>query len=128
MTSKAYAGSRVLVVEDEVLIGMVLEDILEMLGCKLAGSAATLADAHSLGSDGVDIAILDVNLGGESSFGLADDLLARGVAVMFATGAAADSLPDRFRSCPVLEKPYAYANVEAALATLVGIPRVAAAH
>jgi DNA-binding response OmpR family regulator len=128
MTSKAYAGSRVLVVEDEVLIGMVLEDILDMLGCTLAGSAATLAEAETFPADAIDIAILDVHLGGESSFGLADALRAGGVAVMFATGAAADTLPERFRSCPVLEKPYAYANVEAALSALVAVPPVAAAN
>lgn len=127
MTSQAYAGRRVLVVEDEVLIGMVLEDILDMLGCQLAGSAASLADAFAIDCAGVDIAILDVNLGGESSFALADDLRARGIAVLFATGASADTLPDRFRDCPVLEKPYAYANVEAALAAVAGTSRLAAA-
>ena len=51
MSNVALAGCRILVVEDEVLIGMVLEDILDMLGCTLAGMAATMGEAHSLAGD-----------------------------------------------------------------------------
>lgn len=127
MASKAYAGSRVLVVEDEVLIGMVLEDILDMLGCRLAGYATSLTEAVVAAGTELDLAILDVNLGGDSSFGLADELRARGVSVIFATGAAADSLPDRFRDCAVLETPYTFASVEAALDKVFGPSTLAAA-
>ena len=116
MSNVALTGCRVLVVEDEVLIGMVLEDILDMLGCVVAGTAATMDEARRLVDAGAfDVAILDVNIGSDPIFPLADEVLARGVPIVFATGSLPDSLPERFRGCPVLEKPYVYAGVEAAL-------------
>ena len=112
--------SRVLIVEDEVLIGLVLEDILEMLGHRVAGNAASLDEGGAvfaaLGADGVDIAICDVNLGAEPVWPLADRIAAAGVPLIFATGSHPDTLPPRFAPCAVLEKPYAYAAVEAVLA------------
>ena len=66
MSNVALTGCRVLVVEDEVLIGMVLEDILDMLGCTLVGSAATMDEAWRLAADNAfDVAILDVNIGSD---------------------------------------------------------------
>lgn len=116
MSNVALSGCRVLVVEDEVLIGMVLEDILDMLGCTLAGSAATLDEAWSFANAGeFDVAILDVNIGADPVFPLAEKLQDQGVPIVFATGSLPDSLPERFANCPVLEKPYVYAGVEAAL-------------
>lgn len=116
MSNVALTGCRVLVVEDEVLIGMVLEDILDMLGCKLAGSAATMDEAwRALDAGPFDLAILDVNIGADPIFPLADAVRERGLPVIFATGSLPDSLPARFADCPVLEKPYVYAGVEAAL-------------
>ncbi|MDO9489780.1 MAG: response regulator [Sphingomonadaceae bacterium] len=117
MSNVALAGCRVLVVEDEVLIGMVLEDILDMLGCTLAGMAATMDEANGL-ADSVtfDVAILDVNVGADPVFPLADAIMARGIPIIFATGSLPDSLPSRFAACPVLEKPYVFAGVEAAIA------------
>lgn len=116
MSSVALAGCRVFVVEDEVLIGMVLEDILDMLGCTMAGSAATMEDAWRLAEGNeFDVAILDVNVGTDPVFPLADAIMARGVPIVFATGSLPDSLPERFAACPVLEKPYMFAGVEAAL-------------
>ncbi len=116
MSNVALTGCRVLVVEDEVLIGMVLEDILEMLGCALVGSAATMDEAWRLATDSAfDVAILDVNIGADPIFPLAENIQERGIPIIFATGSLPDSLPERFRECPVLEKPYVYAGVEAAL-------------
>ena len=116
MSNVALTGCRVLVVEDEVLIGMVLEDILDMLGCVVAGTAATMDEARRLvDADGFDVAILDVNIGSDPIYPLADIIRARAVPIIFATGSLPDSLPERFRDCPVLEKPYVYAGVEAAL-------------
>ena len=116
MSNVALSGCRVLLVEDEVLIGMVLEDILDMLGCALAGSAATMEEAWRLAeASEFDVAVLDVNIGSEPVYPLADAIRERGIAVVFATGSLPDSLPERFGDCPVLEKPYVYAGVEAAL-------------
>ncbi len=117
MSNVALAGCRVLVVEDEVLIGMVLEDILDMLGCTLAGMAATMDEAWALAKDSeFDVAILDVNVGADPVFPLADAILERGIPIIFATGSLPDSLPERFGACPVLEKPYVFAGVEAVIA------------
>lgn len=116
MSNVALAGCRVLVVEDEVLIGMVLEDILDMLGCTVAGMASTLDEAWTLSKEsGFDVAILDVNIGADPVFPLADAILERGIPIIFATGSLPDSLPERFAACAVLEKPYVLAGVEAAL-------------
>lgn len=105
-----------LIVEDEVLIGIVLEDILDLLGCTVTSNAATIADAERvLDSDAFDVAILDVHVSGEPVYPLADKITARGLPIVFATGASADTLPERFRTCEVLEKPYAFPGVEAAL-------------
>ena len=110
---------RVLIVEDEVLIGLVLEDILEMLGCAVVANTESLAAGAEaldrLGPDGFDIAIMDVNLGAESVFPLADRIAAMGKRIVFATGSHPDTLPPRFADAGVLEKPYAYAGVEAAI-------------
>ena len=116
MPNVALSGCRVLVVEDEVLIGMVLEDILDMIGCTLTGSAASMDEAWRLTeTHEFDVAVLDVNVGADLVFPLADAIRARGVPVIFATGSLPDSLPERFADCPVLEKPYVYAGVETAL-------------
>jgi len=113
---------RVLIVEDEVLIGLVLEDILDMLGFAVAGNAASFDEAtvtvDALGPTGFDVAILDVNLGAEPVYPLADRILAMGVPIIFATGSHPDSLPERFAGCTVLEKPYAFSAVEASLSPL----------
>ena len=111
---------RVLIVEDEVLIGLVLEDILDMLGCTVAGNAASLAEASALvgalGPDGFDVAILDVNLGADPVYPLADEIVALGIRIVFATGSHPDTLPPRFAGYDVLEKPYAFAAVERVMA------------
>lgn len=113
---------RVLIVEDEVLIGLVLEDILEMQNFTVAANAESVAAANeavdSLGGDGFDVAILDVHLGSESVYPLADRIAALGKPIVFATGSHPDSLPERFGGASVLEKPYAFAAVEAVLKPL----------
>lgn len=117
-TSVATAR-RVLIVEDELLIAMVLEDILDLLGCTVAGHATTLAEADALvAANDVDVAVLDVNLGADPVYPLADRLRAAGIGIVFATGSHRSQLPERFADCPVMEKPYAFPAVEAALQAL----------
>lgn len=107
---------RVLIVEDEVLIAMVLEDVLDMLGYTVVGTPASFADAgKAIDAGGFDLAILDVNLGDDPVFPLADRLRAAGTPIIFATGSHRDSLPPRFDGTPILEKPYAVTAVETAL-------------
>ncbi len=110
---------RVLIVEDEVLIGIVLEDILDMLGHAVAGNAATLAEGEELVTKGgFDVAILDVNIGSDQIYPLADRIVAAGIPIVFATGSHPETLPPRFAACTVLQKPYAFAAVETAMGSL----------
>ena len=108
---------KLLVVEDEALIAMMAEDLLQALGHQVIATAATLADAHvACESGGFDAALLDVNLNGDSSMGLATTLKARGVPFAFTTGYGAGGIDPCHADMPVLTKPYALAELEAVLA------------
>lgn len=108
---------RILIVEDEPLIAMMLEDFLDVLGKQLAGQADNVADALALiDAGGIDAAILDVNLrGGEKSWPIADALAARGIPFVFATGGSQDGLIDAHRARPTLSKPFTMDGVAKAL-------------
>ncbi len=97
---------RVLIVEDEGLVALMLEDMLEDIGCDVAFSAASVAQALAwIESDGqADAALLDVNLAGEKVFPVAQALRARGVPFIFATGYG-DTRDPRFGDAPNLGKP-----------------------
>ncbi len=114
------APQRILVVEDEPLIAMMIEDFLDMLGKDHAGTADSVASAMEIvGAGGVDAAILDVNLsGGEQSWPIADALAAQGVPFILATGGSGDTVVDAHRDRPVLAKPFTMDAVEQALAAL----------
>lgn len=114
------AGCRVLLVEDEAMLRMLLEDMVEDLGYALAGSAASLAEATRMLSTTpeIDAAIVDVNLAGMASFPVADELRARHVPFLFSTGYGAEGIPDRFRDVPLLGKPYRREDIGKALAEL----------
>jgi two-component sensor histidine kinase/CheY-like chemotaxis protein len=103
--AKVVAG-RVLLVEDEALVAMMMRDILLELGLSVAGPFCTPAEAVTAArDDGVDAAILDVNLGGELIYPVADALAARGVPFVFVTGYGAESIDGRFAHVPILQKP-----------------------
>jgi PAS domain S-box-containing protein len=103
--AKVVAG-RVLLVEDEALVAMMMRDILLELGLSVAGPFCTPAEAVAAArDDGVDAAILDVNLGGELIYPVADTLVARGVPFVFVTGYGAESIDGRFAHVPILQKP-----------------------
>jgi CheY-like chemotaxis protein len=101
-------GMQVFVVEDEALLALMLEDILSDLGCILAGSADTVASALSKIADisTIDAAILDVHLGGETVFPVADALVHRRVPFVFSTGFGPADLAVRYPGSPLLAKPY----------------------
>jgi CheY-like chemotaxis protein len=108
MTNAAHLnGLRVLVVEDEMMVSMLIEDMLTDLGCTVVGPAARLDEAMELASKGgIDCAVLDVNLGGQPIFPLADYLRAKGAPFAFATGYGDAGLRDVDRGSPVLQKPF----------------------
>jgi PAS domain S-box-containing protein len=101
--------SRILVVEDEVLIALQLQGDLEADGHQVIGPARSLAEATALAQQAdFDLALLDVRLGQDTSTALADELLERNVPFAFTTGyAEADVVPEHLRSIPRLIKPYA---------------------
>lgn len=110
------AGRRVLVVEDESLVAMLLEDTLDAIGCEVAGMASRFDEAlRKAKTLAFDVAILDVNLNGQRTFPIADALVERGVGFVFATGYDAASLPPAFQSAPVLKKPFQQRDLERAL-------------
>jgi len=109
---------RILIVEDEPLISMMLEDFVDALGYGLAGIADSLEAAMALAAEGdFEIAILDVNLrGGEKSWPAADLLTEMGKPFVLASGGSAESTPDRHAGVPVLAKPFTMDAVRIALA------------
>ena len=111
---------RILIVEDEPLIAMMIEDFLDMLGKDHAGTAESVATALEIvEAGGVDAAILDVNLtGGEQSWPIAEALAAADIPFILATGGSGDMVAEAYRDRPVLAKPFTMDAVEKALATL----------
>jgi CheY-like chemotaxis protein len=109
-------GLRILVVEDEMLVSMLLEDMLADFGCSVVGPAPSLSEAMPLATDAqIDAAVLDVNLGGDPIFPVADALKARGVPFVFASGYGQSGLTEAHRGAPVLQKPFRQADLERAL-------------
>ena len=110
---------RVFIVEDEFMLVMLLEELLPTLGYAVAGSAASVEQAlGELDAVEIDLAVVDVNLGGNESFPVADALRERGIPFLFTTGYGQQGLPERFADAPVLAKPYRRHDIEAALARL----------
>ena len=119
MVDKLLSGRRILVVEDEMLVLIMIEDMLADLGCKSVTPAATVDKAVALISAQVfDVALLDVNLHGSDSHPVAEGLSARGVPFVYSTGNAGKSLRDGYSDRPVLKKPFKYEELAAILTRL----------
>ena len=115
MTSDARK-QRVLIVEDEMLVAMLVEDILGELGFEVAGTCTHLDDALKLAaSEAVDFVILDVNLDGKRSFPVADILRARKIPFIFATGYGSKVLEAEYANVPTLAKPFMFGDVQQVL-------------
>jgi CheY-like chemotaxis protein len=103
----ATPARRILVVEDELMIRMLLEDMLGELGYTVAAEAGRLDEAlEAAKSAEIDVAILDVNLNGQPILPVADALAARGTPFVFATGYGERGLPEPYRDRPTLKKPF----------------------
>lgn len=110
-------GLRVLVVEDEGAIALMIEDMLESLGCEIAASVARLAEACKTAAEiEADLAVLDVNLDGQLVFPVAALLRERQIPIVFSTGYGASGLPDEFNGTPVLGKPFSTTELQQAIA------------
>lgn len=111
----------ILIVEDEPLISMMLEDFLDALGYRLAGTADGVGDAlEAVSRGGFDAALLDVNLrDGEAAWPVADALAEQGRPFVLATGGNSDVVPERHAGVPVLGKPYTMDGIRAAFETIL---------
>jgi len=117
----ALQGKRVLVVEDDYLIGQFVAGVLQSAGAEVIGPAGAVGLALKLLEDNaVDAAMLDVNLHGDRSYAVAEALVARGIGFVFVTGYGSESLDARYRSYPRCEKPIQEAALLAALAAVLG--------
>jgi DNA-binding response OmpR family regulator len=98
---------RVLVVEDEMLLAMLVEDSLMDFGCDVVGPVARVADGVKLASsERLDGAILDINVAGTEVFPVASELVRRSVPFIFISGYDSNNLPQVWRSRPALKKPF----------------------
>ena len=106
MDSMDFSGARILVVEDEYYLADDLACALQRCGAEIAGPVATAAAADRLiAAGGIDYAVIDLNLRGDMAFTLADRLREAGIPFLIASGYTRESLPDRFRGVPQIEKP-----------------------
>ena len=113
-------GRRILIVEDEMLIALMLQGMLEALGYQVAGRARTVADALAMietDTLGIDAATLDINLGGEHANAVADALNAHGIPFVITTGYDDPKL-FCFYGQPIVNKPFLPEQLEQALRSL----------
>lgn len=123
VTPRPLAGRHILIVEDEMILALDLSDLIGALGCTSV-MAARLAKAMQLiETQKFDAGILDLNLGGEPVYPVADELDRRGVPFVIATGYGADGVLPAYRNHPILSKPYSRRDVEAALIKAMTSPR-----
>ena len=124
--TQPLTGRRVLVVEDESLVAMLIETILEDMDCIPVGPAANIEEGLRLVADtqDLDAALLDVNVAGQQIFPVADALKARGVPFVFSTGYGEGGLPDDWRGHPTIQKPFTEATVRTALMKAMGVAEV----
>ena len=100
-------GLRILVVEDEMVVAMLLEDMLADLGCEVVGPASRVEEALRLAdSETVHGAVLDVNVAGAEVYPVAEALAQRGIPFVFATGYGTVGLRDDYRGSPTVQKPF----------------------
>jgi CheY-like chemotaxis protein len=111
---------RILVVEDEMTIALMIEDMLIELGHEVLELAMRLPRAEELArKEDFDLAVLDVNLDGRNSFPVADILSERGIPFVFATGYGASGLESGYSAHPVVTKPFMTEDLKAIISKLV---------
>jgi CheY-like chemotaxis protein len=112
-------GSRVLIVEDDGIIALDLQSTLEEAGCVVVALESRIEAAEALArTEELDLALLDVQINGSTSFDVADILAARGIPFVFLTGYSPDALPDRFGAGRIIRKPFSPKRLLASLERL----------
>jgi CheY-like chemotaxis protein len=118
--AKSAASKRILVVEDELMIRMLLEGMLTDLGHTVAAEAGGIDEALALANNAeFDVALLDVNLNGLPITPVVEVLIKRGVPFVFASGYGARGVPEPYRGSPTLQKPFQIEALAQAIAAAV---------
>ncbi len=125
MTIAVKPARRVLIIEDETLIALMLRDMLEEAGMVIAGMAASLNVGLDLASNAIaELAIVDVNLAGEEAYPIADVLRLRGIPFIFSTGYGVGNLKAGYAEVPQLVKPYEAGLLRAAIDAVTHRPAI----
>jgi two-component sensor histidine kinase/DNA-binding response OmpR family regulator len=120
-SSPKLPGRRILLVEDEALVAILLEEQLRDFGLSIVATCGNVSEAmRAIDASSPDAAILDVNLGGESAFPVADRLAQSGIPFVFVTGYGRESIDQRYSHINVLEKPIERHALEAVFAKVLG--------
>ena len=115
------AGLRVLLIEDEPIVAVLAEDFLDAIGCVVAATVATVAEAHkAIAALNFDLAMVDINLDGEDGLQVADALCARKIPFLITTGYDARGVAPSHPDTIILSKPYALADLESAILRCTG--------
>ena len=116
MNRQELSNRKVLVVEDEMMIAMLIEDMLDELGCTLVGPATNVPRALDLiEKQQIEVAVLDLNLDGQDTYAIADALQRKNLPFIFATGYGSAGLRKEYGNQPVLQKPFQISDLEVAL-------------
>ena len=116
LSKRELSNRKVLVVEDEMMIAMLIEDMLDELGCTLVGPATNVPRALDLiDKEQVEVAVLDLNLDGQDTYAIADALQRKNLPFIFATGYGSAGLRKEYGNRPVLQKPFQISELETAL-------------
>jgi DNA-binding response OmpR family regulator len=109
-------GCRVLIVEDDVRISMLMQESLVEMGCEVTGIAMLFDDAMDMAAaQTFDVALLDISLNGELSYPVAEVMLERSQKFVFVTGHVMETLPAPFQGTPVLHKPFGLRDLQKTL-------------
>ncbi|HEY1073147.1 response regulator [Brevundimonas sp.] len=121
--TNALQGRRVLVIEDESLVAMLLETILDDMGCSVVGPESNIDDGLRTATHeaALDAALLDVNVAGREVFPVAEALKTRGVPFVFSTGYGEAGLPEHWRGHPTIQKPFTEGAIRDALMKAMNI-------
>jgi CheY-like chemotaxis protein len=107
-SATTLAGRRVLLIEDEMLVAMLIEDALVSAGCDVAGPVSRVDAALAMVRAGtkIDAALMDLNLNGHSAIPVADALREHGIPFLVLTGYGTAALPEPHQGAPVISKPF----------------------
>lgn len=123
-TPHVLAGKRVLIVEDEMLVALMIEDFLMDFGCRVLGPYGCVAGAlDAARTEEFDLAVLDVNLDGEQVYPVAEMLTERHIPFLFLSGYGDEAIPAGRSDWKVCAKPFKGADLAGMLVAALGSPK-----